>query len=184
MVALVALATLGLAGAACCRKPPQSIVEVNLALDRAKEACATVYASAELAGLEARIGEMNLLADRGNCGRARKASEPVLPEVLALSAEVDARKGRALAEAREALASADAAVDRAREAEGSAGVSPDLSAALRSLDEARRMSVDPCAFPQAASLARGAAKDADRARAAALARSPGSGEPEKTDGRP
>jgi hypothetical protein len=177
-LALVASAALGLAGGGCCRKPPQSIVDVNLALDRAKEACAVLYAPRDLASLQVRIDEMNRLADTGSCRRARSASEPILPDVLALSERVDAEKNRALAEAQDALASAEAAVARAMEAEAGVPTSPDLAAASRSLEEARRMSGDACALPRATALARGAAREAARAGSR---RSEG---PEEAAGRP
>jgi hypothetical protein len=159
-------------------------VDVNLALDRAKDACAVLYAPQDLASLQSRIDEMNRLADTGSCRRARSASEPILPEVLALSLRVDAEKNRALAEVQDALASAEAAVARAGEAEAGGPTSPDLAAASRSLEEARRMSGDACALPRAAATARGAAQEAARAVAAARAGSRRSDGPEEVAGRP
>lgn len=175
---------LALAGGGCCRRPPRSIVEVNLALGRAKDACATIYAPRDLASLEARIDEMNRLADGRRCARARSVAEPILPEVLALSARVESVKDVALAEAKSALESAESAVARAREAEAGGRTSPDLDAASRLLAEARRMSGDACAYPRAVALARGAAEDAERARAAALAGPRQFQEPGEAAGRP
>jgi hypothetical protein len=165
-IALVASTALALAGAGCCRKPAQSIVDVNLALARAKDACAVLYAPQDLASLQARIDGMNRLADTGSCARARSASEPILPDVLALSVRVEEEKGLALAEARESVASAEAAVARARRAGAGGESSPDLDAAERSLAEARRMSGDACALPRAAALARLAVREAAQALAA------------------
>jgi hypothetical protein len=184
IVGLVAAAVLTLSGAACCHRPPGPIVEVNLALLRAKDACATLYAPRDVAAIEVRIDEMNRLADARKCARARSAAGPILPDVLALSARVEAERNLALDAAKSALDAAESAVERAREAEAGGRTSVELSAAERALAEARRMSGDACAYPRATLLARDAAEAAERARAAAKAGTPGSGEPAEGARRP
>ena len=85
---LLVPAALDFSAAGCCGRPPASIVEVNLALSRAKEACAAVYAPRELATVEGRVEEMNRLADTRRCRKARSAAGPIRPDVLALSASM------------------------------------------------------------------------------------------------
>ncbi len=161
---LVAVSALALGQASCCRKPPASVVEVNLALSRAKEACAALYAPQELEAVESRVDEMNRLADVGKCAAAGSAAEPMQPDVLAFSNLVLERKERARAEAERSLAEAESALASARGAAAGRPAPEDLDAAERSLAMARRMSADPCSFLRAAALAREAA---ERARAAA-----------------
>jgi hypothetical protein len=164
---LVVSTSLALVAGACCRKPPSSVVEVNLALSRAKDACAAVYAPQELADVERRVEAMNRIADAGKCRTAGSAAEPMKPEVMAFCSLVEARKDLARSEAGRALADADAAMARAR---GGASDPPSpgaLDAAERALSMARRMSEDACSYLRAASLAREAVEAAGRARGAA-----------------
>ena len=166
---LLVPAALAFSAAGCCGRPPASIVEVNLALSRAKEACAAVYAPRELATVEGRVEEMNRLADTRRCRKARSAAGPIRPDVLALSSLVESRKDLAWRDAERALSEAEASMARATDASlGRPGPSG-LDAAGRSIALARRMSEDPCAYLRAAALAREAAAAADRAREAAPA---------------
>lgn len=164
---LVVSASLVLVAGACCRKPPSSVIEVNLALSRAKDACAAVYAPQELADVERRVEAMNRLADEGRCRTAGAAAEPMTPDVVAFSSLVEARKDLARSEALRALAEAEAAMTRARGGTPEPPSPQTLDAAERTLTMARRMSEDACAYLRAAALAREAAEAAGRTRVAA-----------------
>jgi hypothetical protein len=163
---LVAGLALVLPVSGCCRKPPQEIVEINLALGRAKEACAAVHAPDDLAAIGRRVDEANRLADGGKCRRAREAAAPMIPEVSAFAALVEARRESARAAAEEALAKAEAALARARATGGGPASPADLLAAERALATALRIRTDPCALPKVAELAREAAEAAERSRGA------------------
>jgi hypothetical protein len=175
VVGLVAGAALVPIVLGCCRKAPQGVVEVNLALGRAKSACATLYAPEGLAAIERRITEVNRLADQGKCRRAREAADPVLPEVVEFAALVEARRDVAGVEADEALAAAQSALQRAKAAPEAPGEPGRYGAAERTLAAALRMRADPCALPTVADLAREAAEAAERSRPAGPG---GTGRPE------
>lgn len=153
----------------CCRKPPQEVVDVNLALVRAKDACASAYAAGYLSAVQSRVDGMNALADARKCGKARKVAQPIRPEIAALAERTAAERSRVELDSRSALAAADAAIDFATVAGAQRYAAPDLDAARAKLDDARRMAGDPCALIQAAALAREASATAERARAAAIA---------------
>ncbi len=156
---------LAFASAACCGRPPASIVEINLALTRAKEACAAIYAPQELATVENHIEEMNRLAGARKCRKASSAAGPIQPDVVALSSLVESRKNVAWTEAENALAVAEAAMARAA-ADGGPAASSSLESAGRSIALAKRMSEDPCSYLRAAALAREATATVERARGA------------------
>ncbi len=164
---LVCATTLLAAG--CCRKTPESVVDVNKALGEAKDRCATVYAASDLAGVQSRVADMNRLADARKCRKARRAAVPLLPEVQALKSKAEDARAGARAESDAALARADAAVAAARGAEAGRYAASDLAAANAHLEEARRKATDPCAYPQAQALAGQAGASAERARTAAIA---------------
>ena len=165
VVGLVAAALLVPVVSGCCRRPPQGIVEVNLALSRAKDACAVVYAPDNLAAIERRVDEINRLADARKCRRARAAAQPMMRDVLAFADLVELRRDLARVDAEDALAGAEAALTRARAVRNGGDPSAELAAAERALAVARSMRGDACAYPTVAGLAREAAEVAGRSKA-------------------
>ncbi len=150
----------------CARRPPREVVEVNLAMVRVKEGCASVYAPADLDAVQRRVDEMNRLADARRYRMARRESTPILPEIQALGAKAREAKDGAKAEAEAALARAAAALSRAAEASGDdAPAGPEWDDARSKLEDARRKVADPCAYPLARALAEEALATADRAAA-------------------
>jgi len=153
----------------CSKKFPQQVTDVNTALAQAKDSCATVYAKSELGAVQSDVDGMNALADDQKYKKARKAAEPLLPEVQ--SVETQATKNRAMAKksAEGALAGADGMFAKARQAEASKYASAEQRAADAKLAEAKTAFNDPCRYGEAEALAKEAGKMAQAAATAAVA---------------
>jgi nucleoid-associated protein YgaU len=155
--------------AGCAGTLPQEVTDVNRALSEAKDACAGVYAPGDLDGVQGKVDSMNALADDKKYKKARKAAEPILPEVNDLQSTAAQARESAKAEAESALEAAGAALDEARGAQAETYVATAYGKASSKLDEARRLSEDPCKYREAKAAADEAARLAGNAREAAVA---------------
>jgi nucleoid-associated protein YgaU len=152
----------------CARKMPQEVIDVNRGLGEAKDACATVYAADDLRAVQGDVDEMNDLADDRKYRKARKAAEPILPDVNSLSSAAAAGRADAKAEAEAALEAADAAMTKAAEAEAPTLVASAFGQAEEKLAAAQSLFEDPCKYGEAAAAAGDAARLADNATQAAI----------------
>ena len=161
--------TLVLVATGCAKKTPQQVIDVNQALAKAKDDCATVYAADSLGGLQGRVDEMNNYVDQKKMKKARKSATPLLPEVQQLGQQAQASREKAKADAEAALKSAEAALEQARQAETAKYNATGFRQAEAKLAEAAGAMKDPCKYSTAKTLADDAARQAGQAREAALA---------------
>ena len=161
--------TLVLVVSGCAKKTPQQVIDVNQALAKAKDDCATVYAADGLGGLQGRVDEMNNYVDQKKMKKARKSAVPLLPEVQQLGQQAQASREQAKADAEAALKSAEAALEQARQAETARYNATGFGQAETKLAEAAGAMKDPCRYASAKTLADDAARQAGQAREAALA---------------
>jgi hypothetical protein len=166
---IVVLMVLFVLTVGCARKMPQEVIDVNRGLGEAKDACAGVYAADDLRAVQGDVDAMNDLADAKKYRKARKAAEPILPEVNSLNATAEAGRSEAKADAESALEAAKAALAKATEAEAPTLVSSAFGQAETKLDEARDLYQDPCKYGEAEAAANDAARLADNSAQAAVA---------------
>jgi nucleoid-associated protein YgaU len=166
---IVVIAALFMLLTGCAHKMPQEVIDVNRELGQAKDDCAGVYAADDLRAVQGDVDAMNELADAGKYRKARKAAEPILPEIDGLSAA--AAKGRADAkeEAEAALEAAKKALAGASEAGAPELVASAYAQAEEKVAEAKRLYEDPCKYAEATAAAKDAARLSDNAAQAAAA---------------
>jgi len=153
----------------CAKAPPQSVADVNAAINQAKAGCASVFAAQDLAPVQAKVDEMNRLAGEKKYRKSGKIAEPLLPEIKTVAAKSDEAKAKAKADADAAVARAEKALDSARQAESEKYAAADYNGAKAKLDDAKRKAGDPCTITQATAVAGEAAAAADKTKAAAIA---------------
>ena len=153
----------------CSKKLPQQVTDVNSALGAAKDACATVYATDELANVQDDVDAMNALADEKKMRKARKAAEPIVPELDQLTRDAEAGRAAAQKDAEASLAKAKAALGEAHKAEAPKYVASSYTQAKAKADEANKLMGDPCKYKEAKAAADEAARLAGNAKAAAIA---------------
>jgi len=163
LVALAAVAT------GCAKTMPQEVIDVNRTLGEAKDACASVYATDDLAAVQGDVDAMNELADAKKYKKARKAAEPILPDVSQLSSTAAGAREEAKAAADKSLTAAKAALEEARKAEAETLVASAWGQAKSKLDEAHKLYQDPCKYREAKAAADEAARLAGNAAQAAIA---------------
>jgi nucleoid-associated protein YgaU len=164
MFAVVALVATG-----CCKQTPQEVTDVNRELGEAKDACATVYAADELEPIEADVAGMNALADDKKCKKAKKAAEPLAPQVEQLKSDSASARDAAKSEAEAAMAKAEAALADAKKAEAEKYVATAYKQAAAKAAEAENLAGDPCKYYEAKAAADEAARLAANAKQAAIA---------------
>lgn len=166
---IVVLLVLVVLTVGCARKMPQEVIDVNRGLGEAKDACAGVYAADDLQAVQGDVDAMNDLADAKKYRKARKAAEPILPDVNSLNTAAEAGRAEAKAEADSAIEAAKAALAKATEAEAPTLVASAFGQAETKLDEAVDLYKDPCKYGEATAAARDAARLADNSAQAAVA---------------
>lgn len=166
---LLMLAAIAVVATGCAKTMPQEVIDVNRTLGEAKDACASVYAANDLEAVQGDVDAMNELADAKKYKKARKAAEPILPEVSQLSSTAASAREKAKAAAEESMAAAKAALAQAREAEAPTLVAAAWGQAEAKLDEAGRLYQDPCKYAEAKSAADEATRLAGNAAQAAIA---------------
>jgi nucleoid-associated protein YgaU len=165
LVVLVA----GLVAVGCAKQLPQQVTDVNTALGQAKDACAGVYAADDLQQVQGRVDAMNDLADEKKYKKARKAAEPLLPEVDGLKSAAASAKAEAKSEAESAVKAAQSKLAAADSAQAASLAGGTYGQAKSKLDSARTSLSDPCKYGEATALAQEAGKTADMAREQAVA---------------
>ena len=165
LVVLVA----GLVAVGCAKQLPQQVTDVNSALGQAKDACAGVYAADDLQDVQGRVDAMNDLADEKKYKKARKAAEPLLPEVASLNSGAESAKAEAKQKAEAAVKAAQSKLDAASSAQAASLTGSTYGTAKSKLDAAQANLGDPCKYGEAAALAAEAGQAADMAREQAVA---------------
>jgi len=166
---VVVMAVMMLLITGCSKKTPQQVIDVNAAMARAKDNCATVYAASETKSLQGEVDQMNGLVDEKKMKKARKAAEPLQPKVESLDKSAQDARAKAKADAEAAMKTAAAAVEQARQAEAAKFNAAGLKQSEAKLAEAKKSMSDPCKYLEAKKLAEDAARQANNAREAALA---------------
>jgi nucleoid-associated protein YgaU len=166
---ILMLVALAVVATGCAKTMPQEVIDVNRTLGEAKDACASVYAADDLAALQGDVDGMNELADAKKYKKARKAAEPILPEVQQLDSTAASARAKAKADADAAIAAAKAALEQARKAEAETLVASAWGQAKAKMDEATTLAQDPCKYAEAKAAADEAARLAGNAAQAAIA---------------
>ncbi len=169
MWSLFAVAALLTLSAGCARTMPQEVTDVNRAMGQAKDACAGVYAADDLQAVQSDVDSMNALADDGKYRKARKAAEPIMPDVSALKTAADQSKDKAKAEAEAAMKAAMDAMSKAETAEAPELVAKAFGEAEAKMAEAKQLFENPCKYREATAAANDAARLAGNAAQAAIA---------------
>lgn len=166
---VVVMAVMLLLVTGCSKKTPQQVIDVNAAMARAKDNCATVYAPNETTSLQGEVDQMNGLVDEKKMKKARKEADPLLPKVEDLDKTAQDARAKAKADAEAALKAAAGAVAQAQEAEAAKYNAAGLKQSEGKLAEAKASMSDPCKYLEAKKLADDATRQANNAREAALA---------------
>lgn len=164
MLAAVAVVVTG-----CAKTMPQEVIDVNRTLGEAKDACASVYAAGDLGAVQGDVDAMNELADAKKYKKARKAAEPILPEVDQLSSTAASARAAAKTDAEASVAAAKTAMEAARKAEAESLVPSAWGQAKAKMQEAGTLFADPCKYAEAKAAADEAARLAGNATQAAIA---------------
>ena len=137
--------TIGLlSSVSCARKPPQEIADANLAVDRARAACASQFAPAALGEASTALGELNALAVEQKFGQARRTAPRVVALADQAASTAAAGRDQARAAAAAAIQRAQAAIDDAERAQAATRAEAGLAAARARLEESRRLGGSPC----------------------------------------
>lgn len=166
---VVVIAVMLLLVTGCSKKTPQQVIDVNAAMARAKDNCATVYAPGETQALQGEVDQMNGLVDEKKMKKAGKAADPLMPKVEALDEKALEARAEAKADAEASIKKAAEAVAQAQQAEAAKYNAAGLSQAEGKLAEAKGSMSDPCDYLEAKRLAEDATRQANNAREAALA---------------
>jgi len=166
---VIVMAVMLLLVTGCSKKTPQQVIDVNAAMARAKDNCATVYAPGETQALQGEVDQMNGLVDEQKMKKAKKAADPLLPKVGGLDQTAQENRAKAKSAAEAAMKTAADAVAQAKQAEAAKYNAAGLTQAEGKLAEAKSGMSDPCAYLAAKKLADDATRQANNAREAALA---------------
>ncbi|MDH3627806.1 MAG: LysM peptidoglycan-binding domain-containing protein [Acidobacteriota bacterium] len=178
-IAFTAVLVLLAIASGCAGTIPQEVVDVNRALQDAKDACATVYATDSLSGVQSGVDSMNALADDNRYRKARKEAGPLASRVSGLETEAASARTEAKSAAETAIANAEALVEKAHEVEADE-YAPETCSSLRAkVNAAKEAAADPCRYTEATGLAGEAAELAERAAAEAEAEKKRRAEEEK-----
>ncbi len=165
----VAVMALGLVAVGCSKQLPQEVADANMALNEAKDACASVYAPDQLADVQSSADEMNAMADDKKMKKARKAAEPLMSDISALRSSADGARAGARDSADAAIKSAEGKIAAAKTAGADQYASSEYRDANSKMAAAGKAFADPCNYAEAERLAMEAGKAADAARTAAIA---------------
>jgi len=165
MVACVALTVTGCAK----KKAIQAVEDMNKTFGEAKDACASVYAADRVAAVQDDVDATNVLSDDKKWKKALEGATDAMPKIQNLQTAADQNREQAQREANDALSAADAALKEADAADAAKYGGTYYADGKAKLDQARKKADDPCAWKDAAAMAKQAEDDLRRARNAAIA---------------